>query len=97
MSVRLHAIAKVIPHPEHFDDARSAILAIVDRTRAEPGCLEFRLNENTTDGSLHLYEEWADAAALSHHHAQPYTQHVFQCYEEWLIEPVELTALTPVA
>ncbi len=97
MSERLHAIARVLPRPEHLVDAREAIRAIVDRTRAEPGCLEFRVNEDVTDGSLHLYEEWANAAALRYHHEQPYTRHVFKCYEEWLAEPVRLIELTPVA
>ena len=97
MSKRLHAIARILPYPEHLEDARRAICAIVDRTRAEPGCLEFRVNEDVTDGSLHLYEEWADADALRYHHGQPYTQHVFRCYEKWLAEPVLLIELTPVA
>ncbi|MBB5712523.1 putative quinol monooxygenase [Sphingomonas xinjiangensis] len=97
MNKRLHAIARVLPRPEHLEDAREAIRAIVDRTRAEPGCLEFRVNEDVTDGSLHLYEEWANAEALRYHHEQPYTQHVFRRYEEWLAEPVRLIELTPVA
>ena len=97
MDQRLHVIARVVPRPEHLGDAREAIRAIVDQTRAEPGCLEFRVNEDVTDGSLHLYEEWADAAALSQHHEQPYTRYVFARYEEWLAEPIRLTRLTPVA
>ena len=96
MSKRLHAIARILPTSEHLEAAREAIRAIVGRTRAEPGCLEFRVNEDVTDGSLHLYEEWADEEALRHHHEQPYTQHVFRCYEEWLAEPVQLIKLTPV-
>ena len=70
--------------------------AIVDRTRAEPGCITFRLSENAKDGSLHLYEEWRDEAALEAHHQQPYTKAVFEAYKDWLVEEPDIIHLRPV-
>ena len=70
---------------------------IIDRTRAEPGCIEFRLSENVETGTLHLYEEWQDEAALKAHHEQPYTVAVFKAYESWLAEEPEIVRLRPVA
>jgi quinol monooxygenase YgiN len=96
MSSQLTVIARIEPHADHFDAARAAICNIIERTRAEPGCIEFRLSENTETGTLHLYEEWRDEAALETHHAQSYTQDVFEAYRQWLAEEPEILHLRPV-
>ena len=93
---QLNVIAKIVPRSEHFEEARSAICDIVDRTRAEAGCIEFRLSEDPQSGTLHLYEEWRDEAALAKHHAKPYTSSVFKAYESWLAEEPEILHLRPV-
>lgn len=86
MTTQLNVIARIIPKPEHFSQARNAIRDIVEHTLAERGCLEFRLSESVSDGTLHLYEEWRDDAALASHHQQPYTKAVFAAYRDWLAE-----------
>ena len=94
MPEQLTVIARITPKPEHFGAARQAILGILSATRAEVGCRMFRLHENRdAGGRLYLYEVWESEAALAAHHAQPYTQEVFESYREWLAEPVELTML----
>ena len=93
---QLNVIARIKPHQAHLDAAREAICGIIDRTRAEPGCITFRLSENVDDGSLHLYEEWRDKAALAAHHDQTYTKSVFKAYEDWLAEEPQITHLRPV-
>ncbi len=96
MSQRLNVIAQIRPKAAHFDAARDAICAIVDQTRAEPGCIEFRLSEDAEKGTLHLYEEWRDEAALASHYDQPYTKAVFEAYQEWLAEEPRILHLRPV-
>lgn len=96
MTDQLTVIARIAPHPAHFASAREAICEILDQTRAEPGCMEFRLSENVLDGTLHLYEEWRDEAALASHHVQPYTKAVFEAYREWLTEEPQILHLRPV-
>ncbi len=96
MTDQLNVIAQIRPHAASYDAARSAICEIIDRTRTEPGCIEFRLSENLESGTLHLYEEWRDEAALAAHHDQPYTQAVFEAYEEWLAEEPQILRLRPV-
>lgn len=93
---QLSVIARIVPHPEHFQAARDAICAIIDQTRDEVGCIEFRLSENAETGSLHLYEEWRDEAALTSHHDQPYTKAVFEAYKDWLAEEPQILQLRPV-
>lgn len=96
MNDQLNVVARIVPKLEHFDAARNAIRDILKQTRAEPGCIEFRLGECVSDGSLHLYEEWRDEAALASHHEQPYTQAVFAAYRDWLAEEPEILHLRPV-
>lgn len=96
MSERLNVIAQITPKAAHFDAARTAICEIIDQTRAEPGCLEFRLSEDAKQGTLHLYEEWRDEAALASHYDQPYTKAVFEAYKEWLAEEPQILHLRPV-
>lgn len=71
--------------PEHLNDAREAVAAIVPQTRAEAGCEHFE-PYRATDGSpnLYIFERWADRAAFDFHHAQDYTKAVFTKYEGWL-------------
>lgn len=93
---QLNIIARISPHPAHYEAARAAICDIIEQTRAEPGCMEFRLSENAQDRTLHLYEEWRDEAALAAHHEQPYTVAVFEAYENWLMQAPEIQHLRPV-
>jgi len=90
MSRDLFVFAKITPKPEHFTDALQAIKAITPSTLAEPGCREFSLHEGEGDGRLYLYEHFEDDAALEAHHAQTYTRDVFEKYETWLGQPVEI-------
>ena len=93
---QLNTIARIAPHPTHYNKAREAICEIIEQTRAEPGCMEFRLSENAQDGTLYLYEEWRDEAALASHHDQPYTRAVFEAYRDWLAEEPQILHLRPV-
>ena len=93
MAGPLCIVATITPRPEHLADARDAIMGIIERTCAEPGCQTFRLLEGT-DGRLRLYEEWDGEAALEAHYAQDYTRAVFTAYEGWLAGPPDVVRLT---
>lgn len=92
----LAAFATITLKPEHFAEAKAAVVGILERTRAEPGCITFELHEAPDDAILHLYEVWAGSAALESHHAEEYTQEIFKLYEGWLAKPLELTLMQPV-
>lgn len=89
----LFVFARISPKGEHFDDAKLAILNILERTREEPGCRQFELHENKSDGNLFLYEEWESESALEGHYQEPYTSAVFESYKEWLSAPVEVVKM----
>ena len=94
----LFLFATIRPKPKHFAKARAALDALIPETLGEPGCLMFASFESLSeDGVLHLFEHFADQAALDAHYAQPYTQDVFAHYEDWLIVPVEVTRLSAIS
>ncbi|MEP3244748.1 MAG: putative quinol monooxygenase [Sneathiella sp.] len=92
MNNPLFVIAKITPKAEHFEQAKTAITDIVERTLEEGGCRQFSVYQS--DASLFLYEEWEDQAALDEHYAMPYIAPVFEAYEEWLATPVEINKLS---
>ncbi len=84
----LFLIAKVLPKREHFEDAKNALLDIIEQTLQEDGCIQFELYDDKKH--LYLYEEWIDESALAQHYEEPYTKVVFDKYQKWLAQPVEV-------
>lgn len=92
----LFVFARIQPKPQHFQDAKSAICEILEPTREEPGCQQFSLHEGQGDGCLYLYEAWRSEGDLASHYQQPYTKSVFERYENWLAQPVDVTRMSSV-
>ncbi len=57
MSEQLNVIARITPHQEHYSAARDAICGIVERTRAEPGCIEYHMLRDAQDPTLFIFYE----------------------------------------
>ena len=93
----LAIFATITPKPEHLQEAKQAVLDIIPDTLREPGCRRFELLEAGTGDRLHLWEIWADDAALEAHYQQPYTREVFEKYKTWLARPVEITRMSPAS
>ena len=91
----LSVFATIHPKPRYLDAARTAIEGILEVTRSEPGCLVFTLHEGG-EGTLHLFEVWADESALTAHYEQPYTREIFTAYEDWLSKPVHVVRMRPI-
>ncbi|KZL20920.1 putative monooxygenase [Pseudovibrio axinellae] len=92
----LFIFAEITPKPEHYKDAQQAIIGILERTRAEAGCLVFDLFQSPDQDTLYLYEKWTDQNALDQHHAQPYTAAVFKSYQTWLAKPPRILPMNSV-
>lgn len=96
MSKPLFIFAEIKPEPEHFDEAKKAIIGILKQTRAEKGCRSFDLFNSPDQSTLYLFEEWDDQNALDEHYAKPYIIEVFKAYEDWLAEPPRILPLDSV-
>ncbi|MFB7090329.1 putative quinol monooxygenase [Streptomyces sp. NPDC056296] len=61
------------------DQVRSLIESVVERTRAEDGCLRYELLRDLDDDShIILIEEWRDQASLDAHLASEHLTTMFQ-------------------
>jgi len=87
MSKSLFIFAEIKPKPEHYAEAKEAILGVLNLTRDEKGCRSFDLFNSPDQSTLYLYEEWDDQNALDEHYNKPYTAEVFKSYENWLAQP----------
>jgi quinol monooxygenase YgiN len=59
--------------PANREIAASAADQMMEATRKEPGCAAYTISGDLSDpGSLHLFEEWQDQAALDAHFATPH-------------------------
>ncbi len=91
---KLFLFAVIQTKPEHFEDARSALDALIPPTLKEPGCHLFSaFVSKDRSNTLHLFECFDDEAALNAHYAQDYTVEVFKKYETWLAAPVDVTKM----
>ena len=99
LEMTLYAFAKITPKPEHYEDARRAILGIMNATKAEEGCLQFDLFEDSDEQQQHLFleEAWASETAFAFHHRQEYTKAVFASYQTWLAQPVEIHRMQKIS
>ncbi|TMP37805.1 putative quinol monooxygenase [Pseudoalteromonas rubra] len=90
----VNLVAYINPKPDCYQDCKAALEAITEVTRREPGCQRFELYENKEKTQLMLIERFSQRHDFDFHHAQPYTQKVYQLYEQTLATPVELHFMT---
>ena len=86
----LLVFATITPKEEYFEEAKRAVLNILQKTREESGCKQFELHEDDSEKHLFLYEEWENELALEEHYKKQYTAEVFEKYRKWLTVPVDI-------
>jgi quinol monooxygenase YgiN len=68
-------IAKHRAKPGRADDYERRMLADLDRTRSEPGALQFHIHRDRYDRDLFvIYEVWGNVEALRVHFGKPYVK-----------------------
>lgn len=61
-------VAKVIAKPDAIGSLKSELLKLVEPTRHEQGCIEYRLHQENTDPAVFIfYENWENMACLKQH------------------------------
>lgn len=64
----LRVVARIKAKAENTDEVRRLLLALVEPTRREPGCLSYELLQNTKDPTNFTFvEEWASEAEFESH------------------------------
>jgi quinol monooxygenase YgiN len=88
---KLTVVARCKAKPGREEEVEREILALVEPTRAEAGCINYDLHRSLDDGSVFmLYENWVSQQALDEHLATPYLQRFLGKAEEILAEPVDI-------
>ncbi len=66
-------------NPEIIDDFKAEVAAMVDKVRAEDGCMHYSLLvEDADKGLVNVLEKWRDDEALLVHFGQPWIVAFFE-------------------
>ncbi len=69
----LHVVAVLHAQPGREGELRELLEGLIEPTRAEPGCIGYRLHSNDADPAEFVFiEEWEDGAALDAHFETPH-------------------------
>lgn len=68
----VNAVTYTFPEA-NVDQALMLFEKLTVGSRAEPGCLMYRVHQSISEPTtFFLYEQWHDRAALDHHYEQPH-------------------------
>jgi quinol monooxygenase YgiN len=88
--VTVLALLKAKPGLE--EQVKHELLALVEPTRAEEGCINYDLHQGAQDKSLFMfYENWTSQADLDRHGQSPHIKKFHAKQEELLAQPTEIT------
>ena len=98
MSTPLTVVALLHAQPGKEDVLRQALLALVDPTRTEDGCIQYDLHqENQEPGHFVFVERWTSKEALDRHLASPHMSAILARFPELCSEPPAVLACTRLA
>ncbi len=94
----LISIAVLKAKPGQREQLRQSLLALIEPTRAEPGCLDYVLFELRDEpGTFYMREAFTSPAALDLHKATPHFQAFAAKAGDLLAEPLRLIFLDRVS
>jgi quinol monooxygenase YgiN len=97
MSKNIYVFASFYPKASQENQVQEILEGMVDPTRAEPGCLRYDLYISTKDGvSFHLFENYADAAALDFHRQTTHYKSYRSVIEALLDKPIGVVVMDPI-
>jgi len=80
-------VAKLVAREDAIDAVKGQLLKLIEPTRQEEGCIEYRLHQDNTDPSVFIfYENWESMASLERHitttHYKQYTAAIEDAVKE---------------
>ncbi|CAG9232691.1 Antibiotic biosynthesis monooxygenase [Paraburkholderia tropica] len=93
----IYIFASITPKAEHVGDLEAELRNMVVHSRREPGNLRYDLLRRA-DGTpgFHVYETYADEAAIQAHRDSPHYVAFRAKIGDWLAEPVDVKLLNGV-
>ena len=94
----VHCFATLVARPDTVDATRDALAALVEPSRAEPGCEHYALFQSADEPTrFQTVERWASADAVRAHLATEHVRAAFAAAPDLLgAEPV-IQTFEPVA
>ncbi|HUR96565.1 MAG TPA: putative quinol monooxygenase [Pyrinomonadaceae bacterium] len=94
----LRVVAHLTAKLDKIDETREVLLSLVQRTRAEPGCIVYELLENNADPTDFTFvEEWTGEAALSAHLDSDHMRNLVSKADDLLAAPSDIRRYTLLA
>lgn len=98
MSDQLTVIAHLVAHPDKVEDTKAFLMSLIERTRAEAGCVDYHLHQSPEDpANFAFYENWVSRAALDEHMETPYLQELISRKDEFFAADPEIRLLTMIS
>jgi quinol monooxygenase YgiN len=73
------------------EETKNALMALIDPTREESGCIEYTMHQSSDDPSLFMfYEIWASKNDLDDHLQKPHLAEFVKKADELLAEPLDI-------
>ena len=74
------------------ENLRKELLALIEPTRSETGCITYDLYQDQEDKSFFMfYESWKKKSDLEQHLQKPYIKRFMDKADELLVEPVTIS------
>jgi quinol monooxygenase YgiN len=71
----VRVVARITGQPDKVQELKQVLLALINPTRAEDGCVSYELYQSDTDAADFVFlEEWASSAAVLAHMQTPHVQ-----------------------
>jgi quinol monooxygenase YgiN len=78
--------------PGNEERVRQELLALLEPTRSEPGCINYDMHESPSEpGLFFFYENWTSQELLDKHLAAPHITRWIAAAADLLAEPMELS------
>ncbi|QPO12811.1 antibiotic biosynthesis monooxygenase [Thalassospira sp. A40-3] len=91
MSKQLTVVATARAKPGMEDELGKRLLALVEPSRAEEGCISYDMHQSNDDPALWLaYETWRSEEDLARHFEMPYLKAFAESKDEVLAQPLEV-------
>ena len=98
MTDLLTVVAEMKAKPGKEEDLRRAVLALIEPTRNEEGCVQYDLHAHTSDpGRFVFYENWTSRDHLDRHLASPHLRAFGAASGDLLAEPPRVETYARIA
>lgn len=88
---KLSLVAFLYATPGKETALAAHLASLVDRSRAEAGCINYDMHQSEQDPTVFvMYENWVDRAALDLHFTMPYMQETLAVLPSLLRAPLEM-------